>query len=312
MAIHWALSKKVRKQEREEAFGILYIDLSADLGEEKAMGSLKIGLALWSLGSTSSEEELKLRLSTAREIGVRSVQPWCVDNSPEDICILDPDRCVGSKRRSMRELINSYGLEISGFCAQLTGPYESGGEWPGSAFHDPRGLDERIAKTKKCLELAADFGAPIVTTHPGAIPSDASSKRYLTLRKSCSEIAKHAEDVGGIFCIETGQEPAEVLRAFIEDIGSDSLKVNYDPANMLGYGTVEGVRVLAPWIVHTHAKDHDPKTGKATVGEGMVPWDDYISALKSIGYEGWYALEDETGKDVVTSLKRGRKFLEKY
>jgi sugar phosphate isomerase/epimerase len=48
------------------------------------------------------------------------------------------------------------------------------------------------------------------------------------------------------------------------------------------------------------------------VGEGLVPWDAYISALKSIGYNGWYALEDETGKDVVTSLKRGRQFLERY
>jgi len=276
------------------------------------VGTLKIGLALWSLGPTATEEELKQRLNTAREIGVKSVQPWCVDNSPTDICILDPDRCLGTKRREMRELIRSYGLEISGFCAQLTGSYEPGGEWPGSAFHDQRGLRGRIEKTKKALELASDLGAPIVTTHPGAIPLDSSNQRYQTLRKSCSEIAKHAESVGGIFCIETGQEPAEVLRKFLEDIGSDSLKVNYDPANMLGHGVVEGVRVLAQWLVHTHAKDHNPSTGRATVGEGLVPWDAYVSALKSVGYDGWYALEDETGKDAIASLKRGRQFLERY
>lgn len=276
------------------------------------MGTLKIGLALWSLGPTATEDELKKRLNTAREIGVKSVQPWCVDNGPKDICVLDPDRCVGTKRREMRDLIRSYGLEISGFCAQLTGQHEPGQEWPGSAFHDPRGLKERIEKTKKTLELAADFGAPIVTTHPGAIPSDTSAQRYRTLFESCSAITKHAEAVGGIFCIETGQEPADVLRRFIEDIGSDSLKVNYDPANMLSRGVVEGVQTLAPWIVHTHAKDHNPKTGKATVGEGLVPWNAYIAALKSIGYRGWYALEDETGKDVVASLMHGRQFLEKY
>jgi len=281
-------------------------------GEGKIVGSLRIGLALWSLGPTSTEEELRKRLGMAREIGVKSVQPWCVDNGPTDICVLDPERCVGTKRGEIRELIKSYGLEISGFCAQLTGPHEPGQGWPGSAFHDPRGLSERIEKTKKSLELAADLGAPIVTTHPGAIPSDTSTQRYRTLLESCGAIAKHAEAVGGIFCIETGQEPAEALRRLLEDIGSDSLKVNYDPANMLRHGVVEGVRTLAPWIVHTHAKDHDPKTGKATVGEGLVPWDAYIAALKSIGYRGWYALEDETGKDVVASLKQGRSFLEKY
>jgi hypothetical protein len=68
--------------------------------------------------------------------------------------------------------------------------------------------------------------------------------------------------------------------------------VNYDPANMLRRGVVEGVKTLGPWIVHTHAKDYNPETQKATVGEGLVPWDEYIATLRSIGYDGWYALED--------------------
>jgi sugar phosphate isomerase/epimerase len=88
--------------------------------------------------------------------------------------------------------------------------------------------------------------------------------------------------------------------------------VNYDPANMLRHGVVEGVKTLGPWIVHTHAKDHNPETQKATVGEGLVPWGEYIATLRFIGYGGWYALEDETGKDVIDSLKRGGAFLERY
>ena len=101
-----------------------------------------------------------------------------------------------------------------------------------------------------------------------------------------------------------------MLRLFLETIGSPHLKVNYDPANMLRRGTVEGVATLAPWIVHTHAKDLDPETHKATLGQGRVPWQPYLAALKAIGYDGWYAIEDETGKDVVNSLKEGRRFLE--
>jgi len=64
--------------------------------------------------------------------------------------------------------------------------------------------------------------------------------------------------------------------------------------------------------VHTHAKDHNPKTKRATVGEGLVPWDSYIAALREIGYKGWFAIEDETGIEVIESIKRGKKFLEKY
>jgi len=276
------------------------------------MAKLKIGLALWSLGSTATEDQLKQRLSTAVEIGVKSVQLWCVDNGPASPCVLDPDRCVGAKRPAMRELVQSYGLAISGFCAQLEGPSTPGHGWPGSALSDPRDLKERVEKTKKSLKLAANFGSPIVTTHPGEIPSDKTSPSYKVMKKSCVEIARYSEDVGGIFCIETGQEPAQMLRSFLEDVGSEGLMVNYDPANMLRHGAVEGVKTLAPWIVHTHAKDDNPETKRATAGEGLVPWDEYIATLRSIGYDGWYALEDESGKDVINSLKRGRAFLERY
>lgn len=278
----------------------------------RGLGSLKIGLALWSLGQTRNESELEEALRKAMDIGVKGVQLWCVDYSPSEPCVLDPDRCKGADRVRFLELVESYGLEITGFCAQLTGPVDPGAPWPGSAFGDPRGLEKRIEKTKRALELASDMGSPIVTTHPGEIPSDRSSKRYEVMLDSCKALARHAEQVGATFCIETGQERAEILRHLLEEVGSEGLMVNYDPANMLWYDVLEGLRILSPWVVHTHAKDYNPNTGRATVGEGLVPWDEYIRELKSMNYSGWFALEDETGMDVVESLKRGRLFLERY
>ena len=106
--------------------------------------------------------------------------------------------------------------------------------------------------------------------------------------------------------------PERLLGRFIEDVGSDAVKVNYDPANMLRYDPVEGVTLLREYIVHTHAKDRDPETKTPTVGKGAVPWKAYIDDLKGIGYEGWYALEDESGQDVFNSLKTGREFLSRF
>ena len=270
------------------------------------MSSLKIGVALWSFGPTATEEQLAQRLDTAAELGLKGVQPWCVDFGPDYVCVLDPERCTGAKREAARQMIESRGLTATGFCAQLAGPSGLGG------LNDEDGLDERVTKTKKSLELAVDLGGPLVTTHPGAIPADRADRKYQILLRAIGEIATHAERVGAFFCIETGQEAAETLRQFIEDIGSPGLKVNYDPANMLRWGTVEGVPVLAPWIVHTHAKDRDPETGCPTVGKGAVPWDEYLAALRAIGYDGWFALEDESGQDVVASIKAGKEFLERY
>ena len=52
------------------------------------------------------------------------------------------------------------------------------------------------------------MGAPIVTTHPGRIPEDRSTPAYQTLLRAITDIARHGEQCGGIFCIETGQESA--------------------------------------------------------------------------------------------------------
>ena len=48
------------------------------------------------------------------------------------------------------------------------------------------------------------------------------------------------------------------------------------------------------------------------MGEGAVPWEEYLAALKDIDYDGWYAIEDESGDSVIESLKRGKAFLEKW
>ncbi|MCW8130370.1 MAG: sugar phosphate isomerase/epimerase [Planctomycetota bacterium] len=273
------------------------------------MGNLKIGVALWSLGSTSTMEEFEKRLDMAVAAGVKAVQPWCVDEPKwKLVCALDPDRCATpAQRAAVRNACESRGLAISGFCAQLAGPKTLGG------FGEEPNLPARIEKTKKALRFAAEVGSPIVTTHIGPIPEDRNSAMYKLFLNTTKDVMKDADQSGGIFALETGQETAQVLKQFIEDVGSPNLKVNYDPANMLKHGPAEGVAVLAPYIVHTHAKDKHPQTGKPTVGQGAVPWDAYLAELKKIGYSGWYALEDESGAaDVLASITFGRTFLEKY
>jgi len=268
----------------------------------------RIGVTIWSLGLTRNEDDLKKQLEIAKEIGVEGVQLWCVDYGPNAPCLLDPDRCGKDERRKIRRLIvETYGLEITGCCAQLSGTKRIGG------LDDPEGLEKRIEKTKKALELAVDLGTPIVTTHPGIIPENKNDPTYKVIFRSISEIGRYAEKIGAFFCIETGLERPIILKQFIDDISSDGVKVNYDPANLLKYGkeeVVKGVKILGKLIVHTHAKDHNPKTKRATVGEGLVPWKEYLEALKEIGYNGWLAIEDETGIDVINSIKKGKKFLE--
>jgi sugar phosphate isomerase/epimerase len=179
------------------------------------------------------------------------------------------------------------------------------------------GLDWRIQKTKDVLSLSVDLGAPLVTTHVGEMPEDTDSPAYQTLLRSVAAIAAHAEKVGAVFAPETGQETPEALKRFLETIGSPNLKVNFDPCNLLRFGsqegTIRGVHTLKDYIVHTHAKDWNPQTRRATCGEGDVPWDGYIAALKATGYDGVLAIEDESGnEDMVGSIRASHQFLSQY
>ena len=147
------------------------------------------------------------------------------------------------------------------------------------------------------------------------MPEDKSDPSYQILLGSVSEIAEHGAKVGVYFALETGQESPQALGELIDEVNSSWLKVNYDPCNLLRFGseagTIQGVHILGDKIIHTHAKDWNPETRQATCGEGLVPWDGYIQALREIGYGGVLAIEDETGnEDMIGSIRRSFAFVQ--
>ncbi|MHA1939561.1 MAG: sugar phosphate isomerase/epimerase family protein [Candidatus Thorarchaeota archaeon] len=274
------------------------------------MSSLNIGCALWTLGPTPDVKTLRRHMETVAAIGCTSVQPWIV-NVEYTPCILDPE--VGSEqdRKAVIKAAKELGLTFSGFCAQLLGSKTYGG------LEEEDGLPWRIKKTKQALTTAAELGSSIVTTHAGIMPENPQDPAYQTLLRSVDEIAEHAEKLGVYFAMETGQETPQALLQFIKTVGNPHLKVNYDPCNLLRFGSQEGViagvTVLKDYIVHTHAKDWNPETKRATCGQGKVPWREYIAALKKIGYKGVYAIEDETGvKDMIDSIRTSYAFLRQF
>ena len=274
------------------------------------MSEMTIGCALWTLGATPDVAALARQMEIAAEIGCTSVQPWIV-NVEYDPCILDPEVGSAADRREVRRIAESLGLAFSGFCAQLQGAVTWGG------LEESEGLQWRIDKTKQAMDTTAELGGKIVTTHAGVLPEDKSDPAYQILLGSVSEIAEHGATTGVNFALETGQESPQALSDFVDEVGKPWLKVNYDPCNLLRFGseagTIQGVHILGDKIIHTHAKDWNPETMQATCGEGLVPWDGYIQALRDIGYSGVLAIEDETGnEDMIGSIGRSYAFLRGY
>jgi sugar phosphate isomerase/epimerase len=96
----------------------------------------------------------------------------------------------------------------------------------------------------------------------GNVAEEAFVRVLDLVRRICDHAASHSQT----FALETGQERAEVLLAFIRDVDRPNLKINFDPANLILYGTGEPIaalQLLAPLVVSVHCKDGDwPPAGQ--------------------------------------------------
>ena len=163
---------------------------------------------------------------------------------------------------------------------------------------------ERIARTKAVSDVARALAIDSVACHIGFVSHDFGSRSYAAIRDVAREICDHCGQNGQSFTLETGQEPAKVLLQFIQDVKRPNLKVNFDPANMILYGTgdpVEALGVLARHVISVHCKDGnwpplDQPGALGTerpLGEGSVDLPAFIAKVKEIGYRGVMAIERE-------------------
>src|SRR5262249_9496796 len=133
----------------------------------------------------------------------------------------------------VRDASKKTGIVVSCFWAGHTGKtawnFIEGPSTIGLVPPGPRA--ERLAQLKQGADFAKKIGAPAIATHVGFIPEDPNDPNYRPLVDALRDLALHCKKHGLGFWFETGQEtPVTVLRTF-EDIGTDNLGINLDPAN---------------------------------------------------------------------------------
>src|SRR5689334_22443499 len=119
---------------------------------------------------------------------------------------------------------------------------------------------EREQRTYQVSDFAAALGVGGIACHIGFVPEDAAHPDYVAVRDLVRRVCDHAARHRQTFALETGQEPADVLLRFLKDVNRPNLGINFDPANMILYGTgdpIEALAVLGPHVLSVHAKDGD-------------------------------------------------------
>ena len=108
--------------------------------------------------------------------------------------------------------------------------------------------ETRAARTQEMMEIA-DFArmlqCDVVALHLGFVPA-ADDPEYANIVEVTRQLCAHCAGNSQRLHLETGQETAEHLLKFLADVACDNLHVNFDPANMILYGTGEPIEAAAP------------------------------------------------------------------
>lgn len=227
--------------------------------------------------------------------------------------------------KEAKKMLSDVGIAVSAVCGDF-----------GCDMYYTKNRDY-IDLEKRLLDMAFELGTNIVTTHIGVVPETEDCVQYESMHEVCYELAEYANSMGGHFAVETGPEKAELLKKFLDNLGSKGVAVNLDPANLVmcaGDDPVSAVHTLGDYIVHTHAKDgiqltpfdtkalYSPRYyglkrangnslfREVPLGEGGVKWNEYIAALREVGFDGFLTIERECGDTPAKDISEAVIFLD--
>jgi sugar phosphate isomerase/epimerase len=161
----------------------------------------------------------------------------------------------------------------------------------------------RTAELKEIADFARLLGVDVVGLHVGFVPHDTTDPTYQQVVNVTREVCDHCAGNDQTLHLETGQESADTLLQFIADVDRQNLFVNFDPANMILYGSgepLEALRKIGQYVRSIHVKDakwsDQPGVtwgAEMPLGNGDVGMEDYLWTLDAIGFHGPLTIERE-------------------
>jgi L-ribulose-5-phosphate 3-epimerase len=152
----------------------------------------------------------------------------------------------------------------------------------------------------KAVRWAAEYGLPIMNTAVGGHQSaDENEAAFLA---NIGSLADAADEAGVVVALEIHGDimaSSKETLPLLKKIGRDSVKVNYDTANVEYYSgdtAVEDLPKIAPHLAHVHLKDTTGGKGNwnfPAIGDGTVDFARVLEILREAGYSGPYSVELE-------------------
>jgi L-ribulose-5-phosphate 3-epimerase len=181
-------------------------------------------------------------------------------------------------------------------------------------------VEERLAHARKVVDFASALGVKIVTFHVGFIPADPSDPAYRRMLDAVSNVATYAAGKGITVSLETGQETAQQLIHFMDQVQGAKIGVNFDTANLVLYGMEDppkALRALIDRVTSVHLKDGLPPENphqlgtEVRLGEGKADVKTCLRILEEAGFQGPLVIENyvwRRGTEPVDELRKAKEF----
>lgn len=269
---------------------------------------MRIGIAI------SMQDDLREKLCWASEHGFHEVQ----------LQLWNMEHLCDEHAQMVRKLLAEVGMICTSLWCGWHGPIS----WTFERGPAVLGLvppEYRSSRTQNLLDgarYARALGVEQIVTHLGFVPTNRLDSNYVGVVNALTYITGELKKEGQAFGMETGQEPPVVLKRLIEDVGTNNLFVNYDPANLMMYGSanpIDGLELLGSHVRTIHAKDgsypingHDLGT-EYPIGKGKVDFPHFVAALKKMQFDGPLYIEHEievSDHQQQDQILQGKQFLE--
>ena len=265
----------------------------------------------WATGIfTSIDEGLGAGLDSVKELGVATVHLHAPGR----------DFRTAEKTAQIKDQFAAAGIEISvvfaGFPDEDYTSPETTQHTVGLVPLDRRA--RRLEETLAIADFAAALGVDAVGMHLGFVP-EASEPDFAAVVEVARTVCGHCRGHGQYFHLETGQETADELLAFIGAVDRENLAVNFDPANMILYQAGPPLAALdrvGHLVRSVHCKDAaierrpgQPWSEDAPLGQGDVDIRAFLLKLRELGYEGPLTIEREFSPDQVGDIRAALQLL---
>jgi sugar phosphate isomerase/epimerase len=250
----------------------------------------------WPIGVFASiDAGLGVDLNVVRELGIPTIH------------LHAPHRRTRTQDQAEKFLakLKEYGITISVVFGGFEG--ESYADIPTVArtvgLVPPETRAERTQEMKEIADFARVLGVDVVALHIGALPEDPSDPLHGEVVQVTQEVCDHCRSNDQRLHLETGQESADALLRFMDEVDRDNLFINFDPANMILYGSgepIEALHKVGQFVRSIHCKDAkwaerpgEEWGAEVPLGEGDVGMERFLRTLKELGYEGPLTIERE-------------------